>query len=203
MKAPLAAALALCALAAQAATTVKVLSLTDDRAELLVNGTALRTLYTGQVSPEGVYLVEIRQGAATVEVDGRRWQMRLGSSTATSVVLQADSRGHFYVDALVNGAPLRALVDTGATSISLPAKDATRMGIEYRRGFPVTTRTASGTVAAWQVRLASVQVGEIRLANIDAIVLETGLDMALLGMSFLNQVEMQRSGTTLTLTRRY
>jgi predicted aspartyl protease len=54
------------------------------------------------------------------------------------------------------------------------------------------------------VRLASVRVGELLLRHVEATIsAENELPMTLLGMSFLNQVEMQRSGRTLTLIRRH
>lgn len=53
------------------------------------------------------------------------------------------------------------------------------------------------------MRLDSVRVGGIELREVDAIVIEQGLPVALLGMSFLNRVEMKREGETLTLTRRF
>ena len=49
-----------------------------------------------------------------------------------------------------------------------------------------------------------VQLGDIVLRDVDATVsLGNELPIVLLGMSFLNQVEMQRAGRTLTLTRRH
>jgi len=41
------------------------------------------------------------------------------------------------------------------------------------------------------------------LTGVDAVVIERGLDIALLGMSFLNRVEMKREGQTMTLIRRF
>ena len=197
-------AAALFSAGAGAATTVKVLQIAADRVDLLVNGNVIRTLYAGQVSPEGVYLAELRQDMAIVEVDGRRWQMRLGSSTTTSVVLQADPSGHFYVNALVNGVALRALVDTGATAIALNQSQARQLGLDLSGARRVMVNTAGGPRQASLVNLSRVQVGEITLANVATVVHDRDeLPVALLGMSFLNQVDMQRSGTTLTLTRRY
>ena len=54
-----------------------------------------------------------------MEIDGRHWQMGLGSRTAASVMLQADGRGHFVANAFVNGQPVPALVDTGASTVAL------------------------------------------------------------------------------------
>jgi aspartyl protease family protein len=53
------------------------------------------------------------------------------------------------------------------------------------------------------VTLDSIRVGGIELQNIEAIVIEQGLTVALLGNTFLNRTEMRRDGATMTLTRRY
>lgn len=186
------------------ATGVMVMSLTGSRVELLIDNRAVRTLRIGESSPEGVRLVDIREGAALLEFDGRRWQMRLGSSTAPSAVLQADERGHFIVDAAVNGAPLRALIDTGATSVAINMSDARRAGVNFAGARRVLVQTAGGLRQALAVRLANVRVGDISVHDVEATVSEANeLPIALLGMSFLNQLEMQRSGRTLTLTRRH
>jgi aspartyl protease family protein len=186
------------------ATNVMVMSLTGSRVELLIDQRAVRTLRAGESSPEGVRLIEIRDGAALLEFDGKRWQMRLGASTAPSVVLQADGRGHFIVNAQVNGAPLRALVDTGATSVAINMSDARRAGVNFAEARRVWVQTAGGPRQALAVRLASVRVGDVLVPDVEASVSEANeLPIALLGMSFLNQLEMQRSGQTLTLTRRH
>ncbi len=186
------------------ATTVMVMSLTGSRVELLIDNRAVRSLRIGEVSPEGVKLVEIRDGAALLEFDGRRWQMPLGSSTAASVMLQADERGHFIVEALVNGVPLRAIVDTGASTVAINMSDARRAGVDFAGTRRVMVQTAGGPRQALLVRLANVRIGDILVHDVEATVSEADeLPVALLGMSFLNQLEMQRSGRTLTLTRRH
>lgn len=186
------------------ATDVMVMSLTGTRAELLIDNRAVRALRIGESSPEGVRLLDIREGAALLEFDGRRWQMRLGSSTAPSVVLNADERGHFIVTVAVNGVPLRALVDTGATAVAINMRDAQRAGVSFAGARRVLVQTAGGPRQALVVRLASVRVGDVLVHDVEATVSEANeLPVALLGMSFLNQLEMQRSGRTLTLTRRH
>lgn len=200
--------LAACLLAAVSlpafATTVMVMSLTGSRVELLIDNRAVRSLRIGEASPEGVKLLDIRDGAALLEFDGRRWQMRLGSSTAASVMLQADERGHFIVNATVNGAPLRALIDTGATAVAINMSDARRAGVNFAGARRVMVHTAGGARQALLVRLASVRIGDILVQDVEATVSEANeLPVALLGMSLLNQLELQRSGRTLTLTRRH
>ena len=103
----------------------------------------------------------------------------------------------------MNGTPVRFLVDTGASSIALPASLAQRAGIDFRKGEPGVSNTANGLVPVYRVNLATVRLGGIELNSVDAVVFEAGLDTALLGMSFLNRVDMKREGDTMTLTRRF
>jgi aspartyl protease family protein len=64
--------------------------------------------------------------------------------------------------------------------------------------------TANGTAIAYKVTLDTVRVGDIAINNVDAVVLEGGqLPFALLGMSFLNRMEMKREGQVMILTRRF
>jgi aspartyl protease family protein len=106
------------------ATTVLVMSLETDRAQLLVNGTIVRNLRSGQSSPEGVRLVSADRSQAVVEVDGTQMTLRLGQSTVAVAELKADPRGQFITTAYVNGVETRAMIDTGATSVALSSDEA-------------------------------------------------------------------------------
>jgi aspartyl protease family protein len=66
------------------------------------------------------------------------------SDDRQSAVLAADGRGHFHADGAINGGSMRFILDTGATSIALPAADAVRLGLDYRKGRPATIHTANG-----------------------------------------------------------
>jgi aspartyl protease family protein len=200
----LAASLVLWASSSLAGTTVMVLSISGERVDLLVNGSTMRSMYRGETSAEGVYVVEVRDDAALIEVEGKSFRMTPGSSTTPSAVLQADPRGHFLVEVAINGTPIRALVDTGASSVAINLEDARRMGVDLIGAPSVIVQTAAGPRRALRARLTNVQLGDILLQNVEATVSETNdLPIVLLGMSFLNQLDMQRSGRTLILTRRY
>jgi aspartyl protease family protein len=96
------------------------------------------------------------------------------------------------------------MVDTGATVTAIPSGDARRLGIDVAKGQTVLMRTANGTAPARQVKLDVVTVGGVTLYDVDAVVMEgDGLAMPLLGMSFLNRMDMKREGSVLTLTKRY
>jgi aspartyl protease family protein len=202
-------ALVLAVPAAQAAD-ISVVGLFPGKAVLVVDGAGPRTYEVGSTVTAGVKLVAADQSGATLESRGRREVIALGShvnrqapSAQAGTVLQADERGHFFAQGMINGSPVRMLVDTGASLIALPAADAKRMGIDYLRGGRGTVSTANGVVPVYRVRLDTVRIGELELNQVDALVQEQGLPIALLGMSFLNRTDMRRSGEQMTLQRRY
>ena len=183
------------------------------RAVLVVNGGNPRTLSVGAKTLEGVRLVALESGVAVVEIDGKRQRLVLGEhavssggsgGSAAAVTLTGDSRGQFFAAGSVNGAPMRFMVDTGATFVSLDAKDAARAGIDYRgRGQPGTSSTANGVIRSWRVPGNTVRLGDITLHEVEVSVSEAGMPYVLLGMSFLNRLEMKRDGDTMTLKKRF
>jgi aspartyl protease family protein len=197
---------------AAAALDVNVIGLFPGKAVLTVDRGVPRTLAVGQATPEGVKLVAVDGKGAVVEIEGKRVALELGQHFETAsatgsrqaVTLSPDSRGHFVTDGAVNGAHVRFLVDTGATLVAIPARDAARLGIDFRKGRRGISQTANGPVAFWRVTLDSVTLGGVTLTNVEGAVHDSGgLDMALLGMSFLSRTEIQRDGPNLTLIKRY
>lgn len=197
--------------AAAAATDVALIGVMGDRAAVLaVGGGEPKAVRVGQ-KWSGVTVLSVERGQATVEIDGKRRVLLIGqhyraaaaASDRQSVTLAADTRGHFFSDGAINGNPVRFLVDTGASTVALPASEAIRMGIDYRKGQMGFTNTAGGVVQVYRVTLDRVRLGSIELTGVECAVIEQGLNVALLGMSFLNRVEMKRDGHTMVLTRRF
>ena len=183
----------------------------DKAAVLAVDGGDPKAVKLGQ-SWNGVTVVAVEKERATVEIDGKRRVLVLGqhyrgaaaTSDRQSATLAADTRGHFFAEASVNDVPMRFVVDTGASVVVLAAADASRLGVDWRRGPRRMIQTANGATAGYLVKLDKVKVGDIELTNVEGTVLEEGLGaVGLLGMSFLNRVEMQRDGQTMTLIRRF
>ena len=87
--------------------------------------------------------------------------------------------------------------------IALGMSQAKRLGIDTARGEQILVNTANGQVVAAKVKLDTVKVGEIVVHGVDAMVHPSELPFALLGMSFLNRMEMQRDGDTMTLKKRF
>ena len=183
----------------------------DKAAVIAIDGGDPKTVKVGQTW-RGISVVSVEKEQATFEIKGQRRVIPRGAhhrsaaaapefSGRQKAVLSADSRGHFIAEGSVNGAHMRFLVDTGATAVALPASDAVRLGLDFRKGQRVSMQTANGTAPAYVVTLDRVKIGEIELSGIQAVVVEGGLHMPLLGMTFLNRVEMRREGEIMTLNR--
>ena len=204
-------ALLACSLPAAAAEVALIGLIGDKAAVLALDGGEPKTVKVGQ-SWKGVTVVSVEKGRATIEFEGKKRVLQIGqhyrnataSTSRESVTLAADARGHFFTDAMVNGMPMRFLVDTGASVVALSAGDASRLGIDWRKGQRVTLQTASGPTAGYLVKFDSLKVGAIEIANVEGVVLEQGPgSVGLLGMSFLNRLEMTRDGQVMTLIRRF
>ena len=102
----------------------------------------------------------------------------------------------------MNGAPVRFLVDTGATAVTLSTAAARRMGLDVSKSEAVMVTTANGRVVGRRVRLDRVALGDLVLHQVDAIVQDGLGDQALLGMTFLSRTELRREGDRLVLVKR-
>ena len=197
--------------AAAGATEVTVSGLFTNKAVVQIDGGRLQTLSVGQKTPEGILLVSVDRESATFDIDGKRATLGLGRArmgasapAVESAVITADVQGHFSSDGQVNGMPVRFVVDTGATLVALPASEARRLSLDYLKGRKALMGTANGTTTGYLIKLDTVQVGSVTLHGVDAVVMDsTGFGTPLLGMSFLNRMNMKRDGDIMTLTRRY
>lgn len=115
-------------------------------------------------------------------------------------VYRADPNGHFVLAAEVNGAPVRFLVDTGASLVFLTADDARAAGFPPRDlDYTQRVYTANGAVRAAPVLLREVRIDDLALDNVRAAVLDQ-LGQSVLGMSFLDRLKgFAMRGGALTL----
>lgn len=195
---------------AASAASVGVVGLFRDKAMVSIDGSRPRMIAAGQ-SVQGVKLLSANSDSAVFEIDGKQRTLAMGQSFASptgggakpSVTLSADPSGHFVTPGSINGASVMFLLDTGATSVVLSAGEAKRMGINYREGQMLGASTANGVIPAWRVSLGSVKVGSINLNQVEGLVVESSMPAVLLGMSFLNRMDMRREGQNMTLTQRY
>src|SRR2546428_3858897 len=85
------------------AQSVFVVSLSSSQAQIVVNGTAARSLWIGETSPEGVTLSDIRNGRASFEAGGRRLPPRPRPSRVAEKGLRARPSGAFFAKPAHNG----------------------------------------------------------------------------------------------------
>lgn len=111
-------------------------------------------------------------------------------ATYGSVLLRADAGGHYQSDFTINGRPVHGMIDTGATYVAINESTARRIGyssvdLDYR--YPM--QTANGTSKVALVKLDRLEIGGIRVRDIDAIVAkDSALSTTLIGMSFLKRL---------------
>lgn len=212
MKSPWLWIAALVAATSAHATDVNVIGLFPGKVVVVINRGAPRTLAVGEKTAEGVRVISVDAKGAVLEIEGKRLALEMGqhfesanlTGSRNTVTLPADSRGQFIASGMVNGGHMRFLVDTGATFVAIPSGEARRLGIDYRRGQRGMSMTANGVVVVYRVTLDSVTLGDITLYGVEGTVHEMpGMDVGLLGMSFLSRTEMRREGQNLTLTKRY
>ncbi len=196
-----------------AATQINVVGLFSNKAFITINGGSPQSISAGQTK-NGVKLISANSESATFVVEGKQQVLKMGQAASVAastgpanndpVSLYADSRGHFYGNLNINGASLKYVVDTGASSVALNSGDAKFAKIDYEKGEKVTLSTANGEVGAYLVKLNTLKIGTIILNNVEAVIHEGGSPpYVLLGMSALNRVDMKRDNSIMTLTKKY
>jgi aspartyl protease family protein len=169
-------------------------------------------LKVGKTSPEGIKLISATSRSAILEINGVQKKYLLGSHigsnyippTAQPVVSLWPTNGMYHTTGSVNGYSVDFLVDTGASAIALNAATAKRLDLDYLNGQKIGVKTASGIEMAYQVILDDVQIGSIKLHNIRAMVLDgPEPERALLGMTFLSQLDMHQTGKRMDLKKKF
>jgi aspartyl protease family protein len=105
--------------------------------------------------------------------------------------ISRDGRGHYQAYGRIANRTITFLVDTGASVIALRSSEAARIGVRVSPSdFTASVSTANGTVRAARARIPSVEIGDLMLRDVDALVLpDTALSENLLGMSFLGRLK--------------
>ena len=113
------------------------------------------------------------------------------ASSGRTASIDKDRNGHFQTEARVDGSYLDFMVDTGATVIALKERDAARVGIHPAPGdFTANVSTANGPAKAARARLDSIEIGGVRVRDVDALIMQDGmLDQNLLGIAFLSAAD--------------
>jgi aspartyl protease family protein len=105
------------------------------------------------------------------------------------VRFSAANDGHFYIDARVDGLPVRFLMDTGASRVVLSPEDARRLGFDIAHlDFTQPVQTANGITFSAPIRLGEITVGPIHLRDVPGSINRQPMPNSLLGMSFLERL---------------
>jgi aspartyl protease family protein len=120
---------------------------------------------------------------------------------ADHIVFSENSDGNFEAVGKVNGAPVEFLIDTGASDIVLSPADAKRAGIDMAAlQYGRITETANGEGRVAPASAAELQIGPVKLVNIDVSVNEAPMRSSLLGMAFLKRMKsFEMKGRKLTV----
>ena len=190
------------------AEEVVVLGLFKNAAFLEVDG-AGKLVRAGETY-RGVDLLSADSRVARLRVGGLEYDVGVSQRISavynerkTTRVLIPRSRNLQYLTTLsINGRSAQGLVDTGANVVAMSARQADALGVDYKGAITRELTTASGTVRAYSVRLDVVDVGGIMVRNVAASVLEgSHPQQILIGMSFLEHVEMSEKAGVLLLVK--
>ncbi|MCZ6830665.1 MAG: TIGR02281 family clan AA aspartic protease [Gammaproteobacteria bacterium] len=199
-----------CLLCPLALADVEVMALFKNAAYLKVNGKE-RLVKVG-TSFEGVQLLEADSKQARILVNGREQTVTVSErisavyqeATLRTVSIRTNKNRQYVTTATINGHATQVLVDTGANVVAMNSGTADALGLDYRNGVPHLVTTASGQVLAYSILLDSVVLGGIRVNQVQASVLEGRFPATvLLGMSYLEHVEMSEKAGVLMLLQRY
>ncbi|MCO6187282.1 TIGR02281 family clan AA aspartic protease [Rhizobium sp. L1K21] len=161
------------------------------RLMLLVGAVAISAVYFGSKAED--FMAALEKPAAPKEIEVQVAQAEPATlGPAGSEIIKATGNGHFIADFDVNGRKIRGLVDTGATFVAMNETTARQVGIGISGlKFKYAVNTANGKTEAAHVSLSRVELGSIRVRDVEAFVLrDKSLDNTILvGMSFLRKLE--------------
>ena len=131
--------------------------------------------------------VETPSQAAAAQVTAQETQTSAGQHR---MALSSGRDGHFRADSRVNGRMIEFLVDTGASLVVLRETDAAMIGIRPMRGdYTARVSTANGKAKAAPVKLERVEIGDITVFDVPALVMpDEALSQNLLGVAFLSKL---------------
>ncbi|RDH83722.1 MAG: TIGR02281 family clan AA aspartic protease [endosymbiont of Galathealinum brachiosum] len=193
-----------------AADKIEVQALMPGMVVLLIDDSRV-TLKTGDQS-QGVKLISATSKIAELDVDGVKKFYQMGTTVSTSfkqreliterIVL--NKYGMFKSFGTINGQSVKFLIDTGATSVAMSAKQARKLGIQYRiEGSETRANTASGIAKGWLVTLKSVRLGKLLERNVQGMVIDGDYPQeVLLGMTFLNRMKVENETGIMKITRK-
>lgn len=119
------------------------------------------------------------------------------SEGAQEIAIPASRDGHYYLDGTINGVPLKFMIDTGATYVSVGAEFA--RAARLPKGIPGYFSTANGTVEGEIVKNLDVEADAFRISGLSVAVTPSQGEVGLLGQNFLRRFEVSQSAGVMRL----
>lgn len=189
----------------------KVLGLFKNTAVLNINDQRT-VLHVGDKQHGNLRLLAANSEKAVFEIKGKRIELSLSDNDGIRTDLpvsgghqaQLISNGGLYaVTGAVNGQLADFVVDTGASYVTMSPQQAHLLHLDYSNGKKVMMNTANGKATAHVFKIKSVRIGGIELHDVDgAVMSDLSSSKILLGMSFLDQVDMQHGPGLMVLKQR-
>ncbi|MEM6484274.1 MAG: TIGR02281 family clan AA aspartic protease [Pseudomonadota bacterium] len=192
------------------AVDVIVEALFPKLAVLRIDG-ARATLKQGETT-RGVSLISSDAQKAVIEVNGERQELRVSQRISSAfsapqkrtVTIPRSAQMQYRTTAEINGRRVDVLVDTGANIVAMSRLHARALGIDPSQGTPILVTTAGSQETARQLVLSSIDVGGIRVNSVAATVIDSDFpEDVLLGMSFLQHVDLDEKNGVMTLQARF
>jgi aspartyl protease family protein len=96
--------------------------------------------------------------------------------------------GHFWVEGRINGAPVKFLVDSGATVTTIDRATAVRAGAAIGEARDQMVRTGNGMIRVTRGRAQSLEIAAIEREDVGLHIVDDD-DMNVLGMNFLSSLK--------------
>lgn len=190
------------------AIEIEVRALFSGAAMFVIDGQN-QLLKKGQVAKSGVELVDATPREAIVRIDGQTRILQLSDRIGSTferpekarVLIKLDKNHQYITTGSINGRAVRYLVDTGANVVAMNANTARMLGLSVEEGVKATASTASENLLVTIVMIKEMFVGEIKRANVQAIIIDGNNPKdILLGMSFLQHVDISEKAGLMVLT---
>ena len=117
--------------------------------------------------------------------------------SANEVRLQRHNDGHYHISGSINGRPVKFMLDTGASMVSVSEQVARQAGLKC--DVPATFTTANGKISGCVAQREEVTFGGFRLFDVDVAIMPNMDDLSLLGMNALGRFDLQQSDGTLII----
>ncbi|WP_249158841.1 TIGR02281 family clan AA aspartic protease [Bradyrhizobium tropiciagri] len=129
--------------------------------------------------------------AATTAQTTKAPALTVAQAGARTLSIPRDPRGHFATDGRIDGQRVEFMIDTGASVVALNETSAARFGVRPTpNDYNARVSTANGTVKAARTRIAMIQLGDLTVRDVEALVLpDEALSENLLGLSFLSKLK--------------